>query len=294
MDYSSDSTARRINWRRVSERTIFGLALLTLGVEIWSTIAFRITEIPYGADLRIYLDATSRFLSGGSFYQPEQLAGPYLTTVGNVLYPPPSVLLFAPFLVTPIIVWWVIPIAIVTAVVWKYRPTTLGLAAILVALACPYSLPLLTMGNPVIWVSAAVACATIYGWPAVFALIKPSLAPFALAGLWARSWWVALVGLAVASLPFAPMWDDYFLVLTNLRRDLPMLYSLGDVPLVLIPLIAWYARTRDIPLVPRAPVSIGPMSTRVPPASLQPTFMRVAPASTDDGRSVPPEGAEAQ
>ena len=44
--------------------------------------------------------------------------------------------------------------------------------------------------------------------PAVFALLKPSLAPFALFGANRRSWWVALAVLVAASVPFGGLWAE--------------------------------------------------------------------------------------
>ena len=42
-----------------------------------------------------------------------QLAGPYdVTLMTDVLYPPSALLLFVPFSILPIVLWWVVPIAI--------------------------------------------------------------------------------------------------------------------------------------------------------------------------------------
>ncbi len=40
------------------------------------------------------------------------------------------------------------------------------------------------------------------------------------------------------------MWSDYLTVLTNSRNEVGLLYSLSDVPLLLIPIIAYLGRTR--------------------------------------------------
>ena len=45
--------------------------------------------------------------------------------------------------------------------------------------------------------------------PAVFALLKPSLAPFALFGASRRSWWIALAVLVAFSVPFGALWADW-------------------------------------------------------------------------------------
>ena len=60
----------------------------------------------WGTDLTLYLGATQRFLGGGTFYLERQLHGPYNGQPGDLFYPPPAVLLFAPFEVLPMILWW--------------------------------------------------------------------------------------------------------------------------------------------------------------------------------------------
>ena len=39
-----------------------------------------------GIDYTLYMDATRRWLAGGSFFEPYQLAGPYPLQMGDVLY----------------------------------------------------------------------------------------------------------------------------------------------------------------------------------------------------------------
>jgi hypothetical protein len=101
-------------------------------------------------------------------------------------------------------------------------------------------------GNPVIWSMGALALATIYAWPAVFALLKPSLAPFALFGANRRSWWIALAVLVALSLPFGVLWADWLASVTNSRGG-GLLYSTLEVPMLLLPLVAWLGRTRPLP-----------------------------------------------
>jgi hypothetical protein len=93
---------------------------------------------------------------------------------------------------------------------------------------------------------AALALGTLYAWPAVFAALKVSIAPFALFGCWHRSWWLAAgMGLLI-SLAFLPMWQDYVLVLLNSTNPRGLLYSVADVPLMWIPLMAWLGRSREL------------------------------------------------
>jgi len=84
-----------------------------------------------------------------------------------------------------------------------------------------------------------------WAWPSVLVLLKPSLLPFALFGSNRRSWWIALGLLVIVSLPFGTMWLDYVAAMRN--ANLGPLYALHTVPFFLAPLVAWVARTRDLP-----------------------------------------------
>src|SRR2546428_607836 len=108
------------------------------------------------------------------------------------------------------------------------RPVALGLPV--AGVVAPEVWPLLSLcvawpttllktwtGNPVIWSMAAMALGVVYAWPSVLVLVKPSLAPFALFGIWRRSWWVAALVLAVASVPFGAMWGDWVASVLNSR-----------------------------------------------------------------------------
>jgi hypothetical protein len=63
--------------------------------------------------------------------------------------------------------------------------------------------------------------------------------------------------LVLVSLAFLPLWPDYVRALANAQTRLGILYSIGDVPLMLIPILAAVARRRvpPNPLVgrPRVP-----------------------------------------
>lgn len=87
------------------------------------------------------------------------------------------------------------------------------------------------------WAAAAVALGCLYRWPAVLALFKPSLFPFALIGARSRSWWIALgLGLVIC-LPFGGLWFDWLTILQNVRGA-GLGYSLQEVPMVLLPIVA--------------------------------------------------------
>jgi ABC-type transport system involved in cytochrome c biogenesis permease component len=85
----------------------------------------------------------------------------------------------------------------------------------------------------------------LYAWPSVFVLLKPSLAPFALFGAWRRSWWIAAAAFVVACLPFGALWADWLASVVNSRGG-GLLYSALELPMLLLPLVAWLGRTRSL------------------------------------------------
>jgi hypothetical protein len=229
-------------------------ALVALGVlVVWvAYLAFAFLTLPNvgpaagTGDHATYMDAVRRWLAGGSFYQPYQLAGPYTVSKVEILYPPTILPLLAVMSVLPAILWWIVPLGTIAAVVWHWRPSLLGWIGILACLAIPSTWEAIAYGNPVMWIAAFAALGTVYGWPAVLVLLKPTLAPFALIGIRRRSWWVALAGLLAASLLLLPLWAQYVAVLENARGPLVSpLYSLKDVPLMLVPIVAWLSATRS-------------------------------------------------
>jgi hypothetical protein len=200
------------------------------------------SQLPPGFDFAIYHDGAARWLAGGPFYDPAQMA-PYEVIAGSVLYPPVALVLFVPFVFLPGVLWWAIPIGIVAWHVCRMRPGLWGWVGISLCLADPQTIQLIQAGNPVMWIAAAFALSFRWPWVGVFVLLKPSLFPFALGGIRTREWWVALGVLALVSLVFLPMWVDWVRVVLNARGPLSgLLYSLKDVPMMLIPLIAWWAR----------------------------------------------------
>jgi hypothetical protein len=76
----------------------------------------------------------------------------------------------------------------------------------------------------------------VWRWPAVFSLFKVSLFPFALIGWRDRRWWVAG---SVAFLPFCWLLPSYAQALKLFDGGID--YSLGEVPVLSIPIIAWVA-----------------------------------------------------
>ena len=190
-----------------------------------------------GADYQLYMDATRTWLSGGSFYPAAQLQGPFTMDEQPILYPPYSLVLFVPFVALPAALWWAIPIGLTVIGLWRRRPARWVWPLLIAGLLWPNSIWLVLSGNPGMWVVAALA----FGprWPTAFVLLKPSLAPFALLGIRDRGWWLAVGGLVIVSLAAISMWDDYLVSLRNFDSGRGLAYSFGDLPLVLVPVIAW-------------------------------------------------------
>jgi hypothetical protein len=195
-------------------------------------------------DFIVLRDAAARWLGGGSFYPDYELAGPFWIGLSDVLYPPPALLLFAPFTVLPALLWWLIPLVALGLMVAACRPRPLAVLAIVACFLYPKSIALILAGNPAIWLAAAMALGLRWGWPTIVFIFKPTLAPLALVGVRRRSWWVAAGVAAVVSLAFFSMWPDYVTVLQNAQNPRGPLYSIGDIPLVLIGAVAWAGRRR--------------------------------------------------
>jgi hypothetical protein len=214
-----------------------------------------------GMDFALYRDAAARWLGGGPFYNPYQVAAPYVVAHGDILYPPPFLLLVSPFTRLPGLLWWTIPIGALVWVIAMHRPRPIVLAAIVLCVAVPSSAVKIVHGNPVIWMSAAVALASLWNWPAVLVLLKPTLFPFALIGFWAREWWVGLAGAIAIGLLFLPMWPAYVAVIQNARDPAGPLYSFNDLPLMAIPVVAWLGGRRHTLSGSRGSSSVTPATT---------------------------------
>lgn len=251
----------------VGLRVVLGLLLLW----VICVVAWSITNLQAGFDYQTYMAAVGRWLSGGSFYEPYQLAGPYQVVNREVLYPPIILPLLAAFSILPAILWWIVPMGIFSGVVVRWRPSLVGWAAILACLGAIRPIGEIVGGNPVMWIAAFVALGTIWGWPAVFVALKPTLLPFMFIGIRRRSWWVAAAALTIISMGFLPLWFAYAHVLLNARGPLVNpLYSLGDVPLLLIPIVA---RATSL----RRPVHLRTSAHRAPAEVPAETLYRIRP-----------------
>jgi hypothetical protein len=204
-------------------------------------------EQPLGVDVALYREAATRWFAGGPFYEPYQLAGQYEVAHGAILYPPVGLWLFVPFALLPtvpaLILWWAIPAAVTIGAIWRLRPRALVWPLIALCLAWPTTPLKIWTGNPVIWSMVAMAVATASRGGAPFALLKPSLFPFALFGIGRRSWWIGAALFAVLSVPFWSLWLDWIATVQNARGG-GLLYSVLEAPMLALPLVAWLGRTR--------------------------------------------------
>jgi hypothetical protein len=195
-------------------------------------------------DYDFYRELGVRFLANGTFYLPHQIQGPYdVTLMRDVLYPPSALPLFVVAALAPPPLWWAVPVGVLAYAVYLWRPEPWGVAAMLLLLCWPRAHAAFAFGNTDMWGMAAVAGGLLWGWPAVLLLLKPTFAPFAIIGVRRRAWWIALLVLAGVSLWFLPMWFDYFRVIDNLNASAD--YSVGSLPLLVVPVVAWLARRRS-------------------------------------------------
>jgi hypothetical protein len=230
----------------VTRRVAVGLSAAMILLPVISLLALgHWIPQPFGVDFDLYTGAAARWLAGGSFYEPYQLARPYPISAGDILYPPVALWLFVPFTVLPAILWWAVPIAMAAWMLWRLRPRHEVWPLVAFCLAWPTTLLKVWTGNPVIWSAGALCLGVVYCWPSVFVLLKPSLFPFALFGANRRAWWLALGAFVALCLPFGPLWADWVTSVQNSTGG-GVFYSVLEVPLLLLPIVAWAGRTRPI------------------------------------------------
>src|ERR1035437_8980692 len=117
------------NWIQLHASLLVGSVAVAL---IVIELAFGFGQLGWGRDVgvdyRIYMDATTRWFSDGSYFLPRQLAGPYPLLMGDVFYPPVALWLFVPFTLLPAMLWWAVPIAITAAALERPRPPSWTIA----------------------------------------------------------------------------------------------------------------------------------------------------------------------
>ena len=209
----------------------------------WVVLNLESPRIAVALDINAYMKATERFLAGGPFYPPEQLAGPYGEDSFPILYPPQTIVLFAPFTVLPMVLWWAIPLTVVTAVVVYHRPRPIVWPILAALLWWPHTTDKVILGNPSLWLTMFLALGTIWRPWSALVIWKPTVAPFALIGVRDWRWWVVAV---LALLPFCWLVPDWITSTRNFRSPEGFLYSLFEVPMYSIPLVAWLGSSRRL------------------------------------------------
>lgn len=233
-----DSTDRDRRSRRLWTFAAVVIALLISGEAL--NLYLEYIGGGVGQDYRFYQGIGLHWLADGTYYLPDQLTGQAYPLIGlaDVLYPPTGLLLFVPVAVLPWPVWWIVPIGVSVYVLRWLNPPPWSWVVMLVLLAYPRAIGAFLFGNSDMWAMAGVFAGIRWGWPAVLLTIKPSLAPFALVGVTHRSWWIGLACLALVSLLMLPLWFDYVTAIRNVAIGAD--YSLGSVPLLLVPIVAWF------------------------------------------------------
>ena len=195
-----------------------------------------------GMDYDFYRGVGARWLADGSYYWPHQLAGPYdVRLMVDVLYPPTALVLFVPLVFLPAVVWWLVPAGIIGYALYRWRPGPFAICGMLLLLMWPRAMGAIFHGNTDMWVAAGVAGALLWGWPAAIVALKPTFLPLALLGIRRRAWWVA-AGLGVVSIiPMLGLWLDYVTAMRNLHIGWE--YSLGSIPIAVLPLVGWLGRS---------------------------------------------------
>jgi hypothetical protein len=220
---------------KVAAYALTGLLLVFAMVEI-AIIAGSLTQpdITVGFDLRMYLERTQDWLTGGDFYRPRQLAGAYEVTHGDSLYPPVLLYLTVPMTVLPWAVWWLVPLAVIGAAVAHSRPSPWQWVALAAILVYPRTWTILLYGNPAMWALAALAAGMVWRWPSAFVLLKVTFAPFALVGIRDRRWWYAAAAMALFAMPLGGLWLQFPGVLLNAQTNRGIEYTLGEWPIALL------------------------------------------------------------
>jgi hypothetical protein len=268
---------------RVAQRTlviVLGAALL---IEV--VVGAQVIAAPgdIGVDFRFYRDLAARWVADGTYFQPYQLEGPYVsTTLVDTFYPPIALLLFVPFLVLPAVLWWVIPMAILIYVIVSWRPNLWAIAVMMALMMWVRAFGAFLWGNTDMWLAAAVAAGLRWGWPAALIAIKPSVLPFMLIGFRSRSFWIAIAVIALVSIPMWALWRDWVIAIRNMDQRLD--YSLGSVTLYLVPIVAWLGRRRAIgEPIWKAPGSLPNLQRRAAPRPAAPPPSLASPEQPRKG-----------
>jgi hypothetical protein len=99
----------------------------------------------------------------------------------------------------------------------------------------------LIYGNTTLWSAAFVALA--FRWPAVGALLvfKPTDLIAAIFFARKRRFWIGVLVMAAAALPFGPAWSDYLTAFGNLE-DGSVFRNVPGLAVLAVPVVVWSAR----------------------------------------------------
>jgi hypothetical protein len=237
-------------WERIVPPVAAAFLALQAARLAWAFLAW---PESVGIDYHLYLAAAQRWLASGSLYLPLQLAGPYAinqVVATDPLYPPLILWLLVPFTYLPAVLWWAIPMSLTGWSLARLRPSPSAWLVISLLFLPAASWQSFLWGGPSIWILAFAALGAAYGWPAVFVLLKPTLAPFALFGIRRRSWWIALAVFGLMCVPFGSLWVDWIrATIVNPTNSGGLAYSLPYLPVMLVPFVAWWGRHRTAPPV---------------------------------------------
>lgn len=202
-----------------------------------------------GIDYRTFVAFGERWLTTGSLYLPSQFTPfdpqpmPPVPETLPAMYPPIAAPFFAALTVLPGVLWWApVPIVIGLVAWWRPKPWAWPLLALL--LAWPNVSATVIVGGSSMWIGALFGLGLVWGWPAALVILKPSFAPLALIGIRHRSWWIAMGILGGASLVMLSETLRYLEVVRN-AQGIGLFYSLGDLPIMLIPLVACLGRALE-------------------------------------------------
>lgn len=248
MTRGSEPSARYLRFRRLYRPIAFALTAVT--------VALAAVELVYGLfgppnwraavgnDLKFYADISARLFNRGYWFEERELHGPFqMDFMRDVLYPPAAAWVFLPFNVIQLGGLLLIVVGTSFWLLHQWRPAPWTWPILALCLAWPLTLLKGLAGTSSLLVMTGLGLALRYGWPGAFILLKPSFLPLGLLGIWTRGWWIAVAVFLVASLPFISDTLRYPEVLMNMRNPRGFLYSLEDLPMILMPVIAWLGRT---------------------------------------------------
>jgi hypothetical protein len=232
------------------------LAILFVVLALWNIVsAARGGLAPFVAwDFQHYVEAARRWVETGTPYLAHEVAGRFQFGDLTFLHPPISLVLFAPFLVLPPALFWLIPLVGTAAIIATWQPARWTWPIMALQLNWPRFGGAVIVGNTDLWVVFFIAAGLRFGWPVLLLVIKPSIAPFAIVDVAAllradaipvRRWreiFVAAGALAVVGALFGRLWLEWLSVVRNSPAD--PLYSIAAIPWLTIPMVGWIARRR--------------------------------------------------